>query len=194
MPRTKTFVREEILEKAMELFWKKGFHGTSMQDLVDHLGINRASLYATYGDKYQLFLETLTQYRKEQIHMLNKLLKQPEDIIKFLEDFLVQQNVDGSCSKDGCFIVNTSIDMAPHDEKVNKLVVGNMISFEQKFEAFFELAQQNGLISNKNSPRTLARFLYTSSVGLRVLARTVNDPEVIREIAKTTVQVFYRNT
>ena len=190
MPRTKTFDREEILEKAMELFWRKGFHGTSMQDLVDHLGINRASLYNTYGDKYELYLETLSHYRKVQNHMLNEVLTDKDDILQFLEDFLVQQEDDGSSNKDGCYMVNTSIDMAPHDEKVNRLVLGNMINFEQKFEAFFELAQEKGLINTKESAQTLARYLYTNSVGLRVLARTVNDPKIIREIARTSLEVF----
>ena len=190
MPRTKTFNREEILEKAMGLFWEKGFHGTSMQNLVDHLGINRASIYDTYGDKYQLYLETLSHYRSRQNHMLNEILADQEDVLQFLEDFLVQQLDDGSCDVKGCYFVNTSIDMAPHDEKVNKMVIGNMLNFEQKFEVFFEMAQKNGSIGSTESPKTLARYLYNNSMGLRVLARTINDPEIIREIARTAIQVF----
>ena len=63
MPRTKAFDEQEVLEKAMELFWKKGYYATSIQDLVNHLGINRASLYDTFGGKKKLFLHTFSHYR-----------------------------------------------------------------------------------------------------------------------------------
>ena len=59
MPRTKNFDPAEVLEKAKNLFWEKGYYATSMQDLVDTLGINRASMYDTYGGKDQLFAKAL---------------------------------------------------------------------------------------------------------------------------------------
>ena len=62
MARTKCFNRDEALEKAMQAFWAKGYEATSVQDLVDCMGINRGSLYDTFGDKHQLFLEALDQY------------------------------------------------------------------------------------------------------------------------------------
>ena len=74
MPRTKQFCEIETLEKAVELFWNKGFHATSMQDLVSHLGINRASLYATYGDKSDLFKKALCAYTKSNGDMLKNML------------------------------------------------------------------------------------------------------------------------
>ena len=193
MSRTKSFDREVVLENAMELFWEKGFHGTSMQDLVDHLGINRASLYDTYGDKYNLFLETLSHYRKVQSHRLNNLLNDQKNILHFLEDFLVNTLEDGKCDPKGCYVVNSTIEMAPHDEQINKMVMGNMLSFEQKFQAFFEIAQRSGSIDSQHSPKNLARYLYNTMVGLRVISRTVHDPEVLREIVNTSLMVFKRN-
>ncbi|MEM9921565.1 MAG: helix-turn-helix domain-containing protein, partial [Bacteroidota bacterium] len=65
MPRSKNFDRQEVLQKAVELFWQKGFHATSMQDLVDHLEINRGSMYNTFGGKEQLFQEALALYKKQ---------------------------------------------------------------------------------------------------------------------------------
>ena len=64
MPRTKQFDEKEVLKNAMELFWEKGFHATSIQDLVSHLGINRASLYDTYGGKDELFNTAFETYRQ----------------------------------------------------------------------------------------------------------------------------------
>jgi TetR/AcrR family transcriptional repressor of nem operon len=67
MARTKLFSEEAILDKAMKLFWEKGYNATSAQDLVDGLGISRSSLYDTYGDKHSLFVTALKRYRKERI-------------------------------------------------------------------------------------------------------------------------------
>ena len=64
MARTKDFDEDEVLTKAMNLFWLNGYNGTSMQDLVDGLGISRSSLYDTFGDKRSLFLKTLENYKK----------------------------------------------------------------------------------------------------------------------------------
>ncbi|MEM8908570.1 MAG: helix-turn-helix domain-containing protein, partial [Bacteroidota bacterium] len=65
MPRIKQFDEQQALEQAMELFWEKGFHATSMQDLVSRLGINRASLYDTFGGKQALFDRALALYRQK---------------------------------------------------------------------------------------------------------------------------------
>ena len=64
MARTKDFDEDEVLDKAMYLFWNQGYNGTSMQDLVDGLGISRSSLYDTFGDKHSLFIKTLENYKK----------------------------------------------------------------------------------------------------------------------------------
>ena len=66
MARSKSFVESEVLDKALNLFWTKGYNATSIQDLVDHLGINRASIYSTWGDKHGLYLETLKQLPQRQ--------------------------------------------------------------------------------------------------------------------------------
>ncbi len=64
MARTKDFDEQEVLKKAVCLFWNKGYNATSMQDLVDQLGISRSSLYDTYGDKHTLYLKALEEYQQ----------------------------------------------------------------------------------------------------------------------------------
>ncbi|WP_431211456.1 TetR/AcrR family transcriptional regulator [Puia sp. P3] len=63
MPRTKSFNQEDMLDKAKDLFWRKGYNGTPPQDIIDETGLSRSSLYDTYGDKHSLFIKTLQRYR-----------------------------------------------------------------------------------------------------------------------------------
>ena len=97
MPRTKQFNREEILEKALEIFWRKGFHATSMQDLVNFLGINRASLYDTFGGKKKLFLECIAKYRANNQTKLDDMLGREIPAKEFLDSFL-KNAIDESIS------------------------------------------------------------------------------------------------
>lgn len=75
MARVKEFDEDVVLDKAVALFWTKGYNGTSAQDLVDHLGISRSSLYGTYGDKHTLFLKALQRYREKNSAAFLKLVK-----------------------------------------------------------------------------------------------------------------------
>ena len=71
MPKSILFDRDETIAKVTSLFWEKGYHATSMQDLVDVTGLNRSSIYNSFGDKYNLFIESLKHYKKEQINGLD---------------------------------------------------------------------------------------------------------------------------
>src|ERR1700761_2998088 len=78
MARTKDFDENEVLTKAIELFWYKGYNGTSMQDLVDTLGISRSSLYDTYTDKHTLFVKALESYQNSGAARIQEIINKPE--------------------------------------------------------------------------------------------------------------------
>src|SRR4030088_150825 len=84
MARQKEFDREEALQKAMEVFWSRGYEATSIQDLVKHMGINRQSLYDTFGDKHALYLKTLDRYREIEGRKVFELLERPGSVKKTL--------------------------------------------------------------------------------------------------------------
>src|SRR6201995_145682 len=79
MARTKDFDEDEVLLKAMHLFWLKGYNGTSMQDLGDGLGISRSSMYDTFGDKHTLFLRSLENYRQGMTAKLQAVVNNAPD-------------------------------------------------------------------------------------------------------------------
>jgi len=121
MPRSKTFDKQIVLNSAMQLFWKKGFHATSMQDLVDHLGVNRASLYSTYGDKEQLFTKALLNYKEQSRRGMSCYFENQPSIKAGFKTLFTDAVKDSVADKDrkGCFAVNTTAELIPGDEDKN---------------------------------------------------------------------------
>jgi len=116
VPWEKQFDVDEVLDKAMRIFWNRGYEATSMQDLVDSTGINRGSLYSTYRDKHALFLAALRRYAETIHHRLLVDLEStygPREAIRqsFLA-FAEKMSEGGNC---GCFLTNTALELAAHD-------------------------------------------------------------------------------
>jgi TetR/AcrR family transcriptional repressor of nem operon len=117
MPRVKLFNENDVLEKAMNLFWKKGYDATSIQDLVNHLGINRASLYDTFEGKKELFAKVFLLYRETNSNGLKQFLSSQDDIkLGFSRLFIqvIEQSKSDIHNKE-CFVVNTTIEFIPND-------------------------------------------------------------------------------
>ena len=118
MPRVKQFDEQQVLEKAMELFWKLGYNGTSIQDLVSNLGINRASLYDTYGGKDALFEKTFEHYLQKNAQMARSILAAKPSVkegFRHLFQIIIEQLINDP-EKKGCFVVNTTTELVPNDE------------------------------------------------------------------------------
>ena len=195
MARTKSFDRELALENAMDLFWKKGYHDTSMQDLVDNVGLNRSSLYDTFGDKYGLFISTLDLYTTQHTQKRDDALASAAarasslDLRKFLKRFLDgirSDSKEGECGN-GCFMVNTSIELAAHDEKIRAIVQSNMEAFVQNFTLLFQRFQEVGQLPKSKDPEALANFLYAATSGMKVISRTTKNQKQLDSIARTVL-------
>lgn len=185
MARKKEFNEDELLEKATNLFWRKGYHATSAQDLVDELKINRSSLYNTYSDKKTLFQKALKKYQEQQtnamIDMLNKA-DDPEKAIKKVFDNLVRESCEDTLAR-GCFMVNTAVEIAGQDQEIGAIVHANNLSVEQALTAIIEKGQKAGQFSTKNTAQAYARFLFGSINALRVIARSGADKSALNDLA-----------
>lgn len=181
MAGVKQFDRDEILVKAMQLFWKKGFHATSMQDLVNHLGINRASLYDTYGDKRALFELALNLYRENYRKLLNDQINSGKPFLKVMEQMLSQINTNG------CFMVNTTTELAAEDPEIQKLARDNRKAFEKICRQAFKKEIDAGRISSDKDPAKLSSILFLMYNGIQVIAR-MNPSEA--ELKKLTSAIL----
>jgi TetR/AcrR family transcriptional regulator, transcriptional repressor for nem operon len=192
MARTKAFDRDMALEKAMVAFWKCGYEATSMQDLVDAMGINRQSLYDTFGDKHELYLEALEYYRCGEGVAALQALKEAKPLRQRLEkmfDMLIEESVADKDRK-GCFIANATLERANHDKAVKKFVESNFEASVKYFEQVFTLAKSKGELSQDKNSEALAMFVFNAIAGLRVTAKSLPDKAVLSSIVKTTLLAF----
>ena len=192
MPRTKQFDEQTVLERAVELFWKQGYHATSMQDLVDHLGINRASLYSTFGDKKQLFLRAVHHYRSENFAGLTDLLKSEPDIRVALRKLLDMAVTEASTDSDrkGCFIVNTTTELVPADEEIAQIVEVNKNQMEQKIFEYILVAQNAGQIAREKDAEAIASLIFTLFNGLRVVGKMDRDTASLEMAVEAALSVL----
>jgi TetR/AcrR family transcriptional repressor of nem operon len=192
MARTKDFDENEVLNKAVDLFWLKGYNATSMQDLVDGLGISRSSLYDTYGDKHALFIKALESYQcaaSGQICQIANSSLPAKETIKQLLQFVANGLLNDKTQK-GCFMVNAEVEVAPHDEQVSKMICQNDQQVEEAFYKVIKKGQENGEITNPQDARALARFTFNTVKGMRVTAKSTTDKAVFDDIIKMAISVL----
>lgn len=193
MARTKEFNEDQALDKAIEIFWHKGYNGTSAQDLVTHLGLSRSSLYDTFGDKQKLFAQSLRRYQKQSQDQISTLLNESENIKETLHAIFKQAVIESLQDRitKGCFMVNSSVELAMHDDEIAKIVKNNSQIMEEVFTKAVKKGQDAGDISKATNARVLARFIFNTYSGIRVLARTgERDKQVYDDIVSTMLSLL----
>jgi TetR/AcrR family transcriptional repressor of nem operon len=192
MVRTKQFDKHAALDDAMQLFWERGYHATSIQDLVDRLGVNRQSLYDTFGGKDQLFLSALERYREIQATPVRRLLEREGPALEVLREFL-HAFADNLLSDDcRLFIANTITEMAGHDPAVTQACAANARQIEGALSGLLVRAQQAGEIPADSSPLQLGRFLMNTMNGLAVTAKAIRDRKVLNDIVEVALAAVMR--
>jgi TetR/AcrR family transcriptional repressor of nem operon len=173
MPRTKQFDEDVVLERAMNLFWSRGFEATSMQALVDNMGINRGSLYGTFEDKRTLFERALERYdgayRRDRFDRLETRYRPRRALEVFLAQ-VIDESIEDE-ERRGCFIVNTALELAPHDPEIAAYVEQVRKEIVDSLTRIIRRGQESGEIRSSEEAQTLARTLLTVAFGLRVWAR-----------------------
>ena len=189
MPRVKLFNKETVLVKAMELFWKKGYHATSIQDLVDYLEINRASLYDTYGGKKELFDKAFTHYRTTNSEYLKTFLDTREDVkqglLALFESAIEASVSDVDCK--GCFVINTAMEMVPEDVVLHEAVKENQMVFK---ELFYNFLKQQNYPKPDEELKTIAGLIFTFYNGIKVVAKIHPDKESLMASAQKFLTLF----
>jgi len=173
MPRTKQFSQDDVLKKAMLLFWKNGYHATSIQQLVNHLGINRASLYDTFGGKRALFLSAFQLYVQSNTSGFGDFLNSQADVKKGLR-LLFQAALHESVSdpdKKGCFVVNTTTELVPGDTEIKIILDRNKQKFEKMFFNYLQKGVESGQLPAGKDYQSLAKLFFTMYNGMNVVGK-----------------------
>lgn len=186
MARTKKFNREQTLILAMELFWQKGYSLTSLSDLVEHLGINRFSLYSTYGDKKSLYYESLQYYIDNySLPALEKLLgteAKYDDIFHYIAYFSKLQY----SQTNGCFVQNAILELSLVDDQVNQKGQKLYTSILDAVQRVLIGAQEKNQISSDIDTLKVSRFLLVQMQGIRVMGKAKRY-----EVMEDAVQVVF---
>ena len=192
MARQTTFKKEQVLKDATNLFWEKGFHQTSIQDLVDTLGINRASLYNTYQDKYGLFITCYTAYRDQVLTQAENILNEKNTKKGFQKLFkLLIESLSADTDQKGCFLCNTYTELLPSDnENINQL----LIETENLWTNIILKALKRGVANNEikktiNTQET-AYSIYASILGVSTLSKITKTPQNIQNNFNTHLKIF----
>ncbi|GAA4623149.1 TetR/AcrR family transcriptional regulator [Actinoallomurus vinaceus] len=185
MARTKEFDPDAVLQKAMELFWERGYEATSMADLVEHLGIARASIYATFGGKHDLYLKAYERYIQSRDLNVVEALSQPGPALPAVRA-LVHAYADESATdphRRGCMVVNTAVELGSRDPQAARRVEASWDTVETALTSALTRARAQGELAANKDPRALARFLLVLLQGMRVLGRAHPDPARLRDAA-----------
>ncbi|MBD8136110.1 TetR/AcrR family transcriptional regulator [Bacillus sp. CFBP 13597] len=190
MARSKEFDEKAVLRKAMELFWEQGYEKTSMQDLVDHMGIHRRSIYDTFGDKRSLFLASLNHYEELIVNEMESIISSTSSIKQTIRDvFIFVLNSIEQYPK-GCLSVNAAIELSLLDKEIGCIVTKMFNRTEDMFNNLIKRGQTSGELSKEIDSDNTSRFLHNNLVGIRVLIKTNYNKKELEGIINLALSVL----
>jgi TetR/AcrR family transcriptional regulator, transcriptional repressor for nem operon len=190
MARPREFDADIALDRAMDLFWTKGYEATSLDDLCGATGLSRSSLYATFGSKRDLLLQSVDRYVERRAPDLAGILAQPipvRDAFAALARQFIDQIVSGT-GRRGCFLGNCAAELPRNDRAALARVRQGLERTEATFRAALARAAANGELPADADLDALARFLTSGFQGLRLVGKVNPDRAVLEDIAKTMLQ------
>lgn len=192
MPRPKEFDRDQVLDLATDLFWRRGYEATSIGELVEALGIGRQSLYDTFGDKHALYLAALDRYRQRHGGMVGIVLETEQPLRRAMRS-LFEGVIDHLLSDPegkACMMVAAVSERCPKDAEVATRFCQNLEGMERAFTRRFARAREEGEIARHLEPTALARYFINTLNGLQITAKAIRERRALLEIAEVAMAVL----
>lgn len=187
MPKVETFNREQVIQNVIDIFHQKGYNATSMQDLVDATGLNRSSIYNSFGSKKELFQESLKEYKASAQKSIQNVLihsQNPKDSIR---------RIFATCPEtksNGCLLSNCTTEMANQDVEIKNFLSNNLTHMQDLFEQLIAKGQSEGTINSLKSAKEYAMYLFASLQGLRITQVLLDEQKDIESIINTTLSIL----
>ena len=191
MARCVEFNESEKIEKAMNVFWEKGYNATSMQDLVDAMQINRSSLYNTIGDKHQLFIKCVNFYADNAIAEVRIKVEKEKSPLQAIINIITDKAfwiVD--CEK-GCLGMKTIFELAPEDTEVRKILKKTNDVYIELLSEIIKKAILFGEIDKSEDPDLMAEYIATSFTGWKQAYILHRDPIKIKKMSQYLIETFF---
>jgi TetR/AcrR family transcriptional repressor of nem operon len=190
MARPREFDVDAALDRAMEIFWSKGYEATSLDDLCEVTSLSRSSLYATFGNKRNLLLRSVDRYVKFRTPGIAAVLSQAlpiREAIAALLSLFIDQIVSGP-GRRGCFLGNCAAELPRSDRVALERVRKGLKSTEATFRDALARAKARGELSSSADVDALARFFTSGFQGLRLIGKVNPDRAVLEDIATTMLR------
>lgn len=187
--RPSGFDHEEALEKALSVFWARGYEGASMTELTDVLGVNRPSIYAAFGNKEELFRKALSKYLTGPLAYFAEAMKQPtarQSVEMFLTksaELLTNQN-----NPQGCMIVQGALSCGQGAELIQRVLIAYRKDYEAALRERLTLAQTQSELPNDLNTAAFAKYLATVHQGMSVQATSGATKEELLAIVELALK------
>ncbi|MDH5547974.1 MAG: TetR/AcrR family transcriptional regulator [Gammaproteobacteria bacterium] len=189
----KQFDKDAALDRALAVFWRQGYELTSMQDLVKGMGINRASLYDTFGNKNQLYKLALQRYKDQAIATTRALLLDAPGSVRerLLNYFYSLKDAHKSDEGNfGCFLNNTAVELGPHQPDIAMAVRGGWTDMEKIFQEALDQAVNNGELSPDTNTAAIAATINMMLQGISVMAKAGTPEQQLGQIIETVLSLL----
>ncbi|WP_075343162.1 TetR/AcrR family transcriptional regulator [Tenacibaculum agarivorans] len=180
--RPKHFQEDELISKATNVFWKKGYTAASAQDLMQAMEIGQGSFYRTFsGGKKELYQKSLKKFLNESITLFYQKLEETENPIQFIKDFFYRLPTYSSGEKDnGCYLGNAIVELSNIDEETRCIAANQLNKLQEGFKKALYLAKEKGILAKEKSPELIALHLINLWNGINITQRiNPNNDEII---------------
>jgi TetR/AcrR family transcriptional repressor of nem operon len=192
MARLKAFDEQHAIDKAVDCFWSRGYDATSVRDLGEAMGIGGASLYNAFGDKRALFVKCLERYANRSSRERMARIEEknaPKDAIRaFLGEIVERSLKDSDCK--GCLLVNSALDVAPHDAAIGAAVAGYLDEIRDFFRRNIEAARRAGAVPRGIDAEAVSGHLLGVLMGIRALTRVKPERKLLESVARPALALL----
>lgn len=191
MSRPKSFSESDVLERALDVFWQRGYQGVGLTELLNEMGIARQSLYDTFGNKRQLFIKTIEHYRNTRLASALALLERdgsPTQNVKDLVRFFEQLALDKRAR--GCLVANSLVEVGSQDSEIRELLAQTLGLLEKSISKALRRARRAGELPAGRSPRAIARALTNALIGMAVTGKLGQNKSTVQDIYTGTLMML----
>ena len=192
--RPRSFDTEAAVERAMGVFWSRGYHATALPDLLRATKLSRGSLYAAFGGKHALFLRALDRYVADAMTRMNIELGPHREPVDGLRAYLARyvDSASGASGRRGCLLVATAMELAGHDSEVDRRIGSFFKAMEARVADALSRAKAAGKLADGVEPSSAARILVCFVEGLRVVGKTGPTPIRSQATADALLDCFIK--
>jgi TetR/AcrR family transcriptional regulator, transcriptional repressor for nem operon len=192
--RPRSFDVDAAVERAMGVFWSRGYHATALPDLLRATNLSRGSLYAAFGDKHSLFLRALDRYIADAVTRMDAELGPRSEPVDGLRAYLAGyvDRTTGAKGRRGCLLVATAMELAGRDAEVSRRIAGFFKAMEARVADALSRAETAGRLADGVEPSSAARILVCFVEGLRVVGKTAPARTTSQATADALLDRFIR--